>query len=130
MEPLIGKLGRLDHVGDHAGAAAPGQGNRSRVIAARTSEVASDALGGGTTQKTSSTIDPRVVTFAHAMSTPARSSALASRASKPARSVARISMIRVPDVPSNHAMRGGTVERRGRAWGAAPRHASPGGARR
>ena len=76
---------------------------------------------------TSTTDEPSVVTFAHAMSTPSRSNTAVSRASRPARSVARICTTSSPgSAPSDHRIRGGAA-----AWliGTASGHlAGPGGA--
>ena len=62
---------------------------------------------GNAMQNTSSTIDPWVLTLAQSISTLARSSAPVSNASRPGRSLARISMISRPGAPSNHRIRGG-----------------------
>ena len=63
-------------------------------------------------QNTSAAVDPKVLTFAQAMSAPARSSALANSASRPSRSMARTSTMSWPGVSaSSHRIRGGAVER-------------------
>ena len=59
-------------------------------------------------QNASSTDEPNVVTFAHAMSTPSRSNTAVSIASRPARSVVRICTTSSPgEVPSNTGSVGG-----------------------
>ena len=67
-----------------------------------------DASAGTPMQNASTTDEPSVVTFAHAMSTPSLSKTAVSLASRPARSVVRICTTNSSgEVPSNQRIRGG-----------------------
>ena len=82
---------------------------RSVVAQTRTGRRSTVAQSPAATMPNTSTTDePSVVTFAHAMSTPSRSKTAVSPASRPARSVARICTSSSPGrAPSDHRIRGG-----------------------